>query len=274
MVENRRSAKLRSRAIRKLKDDELKKDLQAKIGRPLWRPLVQSDVGRIIELYRQRGYFQVRVEPKTIEPATTPRRSGVRDQGGREARRGASCSPATTPSPKQTDAAWSRRATDQPVELLCSTTISTMPTRSRTTAICLRRFYRAHGYHDVRCLPMPSYEADKYGVAVDLYDRRGSAISFRQGRLELRLKTVEPPSSSTRCCTPNSGDAYDAARSRRGSRQSPRRSPRAANLLPICPRESSANPSRLINLVYAIEKGKRLYVERINIHGNKDQRQR
>src|SRR5215470_11286846 len=52
---------------KKLKDDDLKKQLQSKAGGPLSRETVQSDVVHILELYRQRGHFNPQVVPKTIE---------------------------------------------------------------------------------------------------------------------------------------------------------------------------------------------------------------
>ena len=53
---------------RKLKDADLKKQLQSKTGGPLSRELVQSDVVHILDVYRSRGYFNAQVVPKTIEP--------------------------------------------------------------------------------------------------------------------------------------------------------------------------------------------------------------
>ncbi|HXW40737.1 MAG TPA: POTRA domain-containing protein, partial [Xanthobacteraceae bacterium] len=51
---------------KKLKDEDLSKAVQSKANGPLSREFVQSDVVRIIELYRQRGYYDVHVVPQTI----------------------------------------------------------------------------------------------------------------------------------------------------------------------------------------------------------------
>ena len=67
VVENPTIARVAFEGNRKLKDDDLKKDLQSKAGGPLSRPLVHDDVIRILELYRARGYFDVQVVPKTID---------------------------------------------------------------------------------------------------------------------------------------------------------------------------------------------------------------
>ena len=66
VVENPTIQRLAFEGNKKIKDDDLKKALQSKAGGPLARAIVHGDVERIIELYRQRGYFNVRVDPKTI----------------------------------------------------------------------------------------------------------------------------------------------------------------------------------------------------------------
>ncbi len=52
---------------RKVKDEQLVAEVQSKARSPLSRPMVQADVQRIIEIYRRGGRFDVRVEPKIID---------------------------------------------------------------------------------------------------------------------------------------------------------------------------------------------------------------
>ena len=51
---------------KKIKDADLTKAIQSQANGPLSRAFVQSDVVQIIELYRQRGYYDVHVVPQTI----------------------------------------------------------------------------------------------------------------------------------------------------------------------------------------------------------------
>src|SRR5271156_2557199 len=67
VVENPTIARVAIEGNKKLKDDDLKKDLESKAGGPLARPLVHNDVIHILALYRARGYFDVQVVPKTID---------------------------------------------------------------------------------------------------------------------------------------------------------------------------------------------------------------
>ena len=41
--------------------------MQSKLGWPLSRAIAHNDVDQIVELYRQRGYFDVKVDPQTIK---------------------------------------------------------------------------------------------------------------------------------------------------------------------------------------------------------------
>src|SRR5207248_8948254 len=51
----------------KVKDEQLKAEIQSKERGTLSRPMVQSDVQRIIEVYRRTGRYDITVEPKIIE---------------------------------------------------------------------------------------------------------------------------------------------------------------------------------------------------------------
>src|SRR5262249_16530151 len=52
---------------KKVKDEQLKSEIQPKERGPLSRPVVQADTARIVEVYRRSGRFDVHVEPKIIE---------------------------------------------------------------------------------------------------------------------------------------------------------------------------------------------------------------
>ncbi len=66
VVENPTIARLAFEGNTTIKDADLNKGLQSKPNGPLWRAFVQSDAEQVIAQYRQRGYFDVRVDPKTI----------------------------------------------------------------------------------------------------------------------------------------------------------------------------------------------------------------
>ena len=54
---------------KKVKDEQLKTEIQSKERGTLSRPVVQADTARLVEVYRRSGRFDIRVEPKIIELA-------------------------------------------------------------------------------------------------------------------------------------------------------------------------------------------------------------
>src|SRR5437764_1295916 len=52
---------------KKVKDEQLKSEIQSKERGTLSRPVVQADTARLVEVYRRSGRFDIRVEPKIIE---------------------------------------------------------------------------------------------------------------------------------------------------------------------------------------------------------------
>ena len=52
---------------KKVKDEQLKSEIQSKERGTLSRPVVQADVARLVDVYRRSGRFDVRIEPKIIE---------------------------------------------------------------------------------------------------------------------------------------------------------------------------------------------------------------
>src|SRR5262249_40173794 len=68
VVENPVINRIAFEGNKKVKDDQLKSEIQSKERGTLSRPVVQADTARIVELYRRSGRFDVRVDPKIIEP--------------------------------------------------------------------------------------------------------------------------------------------------------------------------------------------------------------
>src|SRR5690606_4560403 len=67
VVENATINRVAFEGNRKVNDDVLANEVQSRPRGALSRPMVQSDVQRIVEVYRRQGYFNTRVEPKTIQ---------------------------------------------------------------------------------------------------------------------------------------------------------------------------------------------------------------
>jgi outer membrane protein insertion porin family len=67
VVENPVINRIAFEGNKKVKDDQLKSEIQSKERGTLSRPVVQADTARLVEVYRRSGRFDIRIEPKIIE---------------------------------------------------------------------------------------------------------------------------------------------------------------------------------------------------------------
>ncbi len=67
LVENPVINRIAFEGNQKVKDEQLKTEIQSKERGTLSRATVQSDVQRLVEVYRRSGRFDVRIDPKIIE---------------------------------------------------------------------------------------------------------------------------------------------------------------------------------------------------------------
>jgi outer membrane protein insertion porin family len=267
VVENPTLERLAFEGNKKIKDEDLRKAVQSKAGGPLSRALVHDDVIHIIEFYRLRGYFGVAVDPKTIA-GKDGRANLVFEikEGDKLAVRQVSFAGNTAyPSNKLRGVVKSGET-----NVLSFLLNNDVYDAERIDSDCglLRRFYRARGYADVRVRSAANYEADKKGVAATFIIDEGPQYHVGQVDIVSNVRSVDPAALRSSLRT-RSGDIYDAgavdktvedlalALAKSGS-------PFATAL----PRTERLPEQRLINLVYTIVDDKRVYVERIDIHGN------
>ena len=303
VVENPTIVRIAFEGNKKVKDAELKKDLQSKVGGPLSRFVVQADVEHMIEVYRQHGYFQVQITPQTInaKPGAKPgakavasaanasppdKRSGglksARDGGERvnlvfqinegdklAVRKIAFAGNSAFPVYKLTGVIKTGKTNI--LSFLLDNDIYNAD-KIETDCDLLRSFYRDHGYADVSVRSSESYDAGLKGVVVTYTLNEGPLYRFGKVAIDAQLKTVDP-APLRQYLRMQSGGIFDAdavnkttddltmALARSGQPFA-RAEPRTVRKPP------AAGGSGIIDLVYTIEQGQRLYVERIQIHGN------
>jgi outer membrane protein insertion porin family len=278
VVENPTINRLAFEGNKKIKDEDIRKAMQSKAGGTLSRALVHDDVVHIAELYRQHGYFDVKVEPKTIATKTiaanNDRVSLVFEitEGGKLAVRQVQFAGNSAYAANKLKGIVKSGETNLLSFWLDNDGYDA--DRIDNDADLLRRFYRAHGYADARLRTTASYDADKKGVVVTFSIDEGP--QYRIGKVDIvsNVKAVEPASLRSYLHT-QSGEVYDAgavdktvddiavglAKSGVPFATALARSERVAP-------PSPAGETGVIDLVYTIVDGKRLYVERIDIHGN------
>jgi outer membrane protein insertion porin family len=267
VVENPTIEKVAFEGNKKVKDDELKKALQSKSGGPLSRAIVHDDVEHIIALYREHGYFGVRVDPQTIRV-----KNGRLDlvfeikEGDKLAVRQIQFVGNNAYLASKLKGVIKTGETNALSFLLDNDTYDA--DRIANDADLIRRFYRARGYADVQVRPAANYQADKKGVVLTFSVDEGPQYRVGTVDVESDLKTVDAAALRPYLHM-QPGDIYDAdavdktvADAGMGLAKS------GAPFATVSARSARLSGPRLINLVYTVDEGQRLYVERIEIHGN------
>jgi len=271
VVENPTIGRLAIEGNRKIKDQDLKKDLQSKPGGPLSRAAIQADVVRMLDAYKRYGYFDAQIVPKTIEPKPGSYNTTVDlvfeiKEGEKLAVRRVVFTGNKAFSETKLRSVVKTGVTNA-VSFLLNNDIYDAD-KIENDRDLLRQFYRDHGYADVRVSSAAGYDAAAKSVVVTFAIDEGQQYHIGKVGLDSALKTVDADRLRSVLRT-QAGDVYNAdavdktledltmALARNGEP--------FANVVPRVERK----PGRqTIDLVYGIEGGKRLYVERIEIHGN------
>ena len=295
VVENPTIVRIAFEGNKKVKDAELKKDLQSKEGGPLSRFFVQADVAHVIEVYRQHGYFQVQITPEminvkvgapTAKASTTAKRPpGVKvapDRGERvnlvfqikegdklAVRQIAFAGNHAFPAYKLSGAIKTGKTNF--LSFLLENDIYNAD-KIENDCDLLRRFYRDHGYADATVRSSASYDAGLKGVVVTYTFDEGPLYRFGKVAIDTQLKTVDADSLRSYLRMQSGGifdaDAVDKTTDdltmalARDGQPFASAEPRISRVPP------TAGATGIIDVVYTIAQGKRLYVERVQIHGN------
>ena len=278
VVENPTIERLAFQGNKKIQDNDLKKALQSKAGGPLSRAFVQGDVQHMIELYRQSGHFATRIEPKTIDvkDGRVDLVFEIKEGDKLAVRQLLFVGNNAFPRNKLTGVIKTGQTNF--LSFLLDNDIYDAD-RIENDRDLLRRFYLAHGYADVRVRSAAGYEADKRGVVLTFTLDEGSQYRFGKVDIDSSLKTVDAAALRQYLRT-RSGETYDAdavektvddltmdlAKSGEPFASVFARTERVPP--PYPPPRAGEGRVGVINLVYAVDDGKRLYVERIDIHGN------
>ncbi len=267
VLENPTIVRVAVEGNRKLKDDDLKKDLESKAGGPLSRAFVHDDALRMLEFYHRRGYYSASVTPQTIDVKDSRVALVFEIKEGEKA------------GVRQIVFAGNSAFSTTKLKAVVKTGVTNLlsfaldndtydPDKVEDDRDLLRKFYRAHGYADVRVAAAARFDADKAGMVVTYKVDEGPQYRFGKVDIVSNVKSVDAASVHA-ALRMQAGDIFDAdavdktvddlaiALARNGE-------PFAS----VVARSQPQRGRRLIDVVYTIGQGKRLYVERIDIAGN------
>src|SRR5579884_749333 len=253
---------------KKVKDEQLQAEVQSKPRGTLSKPTVQADVQRIIEIYHRSGRFDVTVDPKIIElrnnrvnlvfEINEGPKTGVKEI--RFVGAHAFSASRLKDVIKTSESNW--------LSFLQTTDIYD-PDRVEADRDLLRRFYLSHGYADVRIVSATGvYDPARKGFIVTFTIDEGPKYHVGTVDVVSNVRALDPATLRGRLKI-GPGDVYNADRVEKSVEamtiEAAKHGYAFANVRPRGERDFQRH---LINLVFVVEEGARVYIERINIRGN------
>ncbi|EKS38173.1 outer membrane protein assembly factor BamA [Afipia broomeae] len=268
VVENPVIGRVAFEGNKKVKDDQLSAEVQSKARGTLSRAMVQSDTARITEIYRRNGRYDVKVEPKIIEQPnnrvdlvfeiTEGAKTGVKSIEfiGNQAYSGY----------RLRDVIKTRESNF--LSFLGGNDVYD-PDRIEADRDILRRFYLKNGYADVQIVAaLTEYDPERKGFLVTFKIEEGQ--QYRVGSVEFQSSIATLDGNSFRSLSRvNVGSIYNAeAVEKSVEEMSIEASRRGYAFATVKPRGDRNFEAHTVSIVFAIEEGPRVYIERINVRGN------
>ncbi len=252
----------------KVKEEQLKLEIQSKERGTLSRPLVQSDVQRMVDVYRRIGRFDVIIDPKIIELPNN------RVDLVFEIKEGEKIGVKTIEFVG--NKAYSSFRLRDVIKTSQTNLLSFLqsaniydPDRIEADRELLRRFYLKHGYIDVRIVSAVGvYDPAKKGFLVTFTIEEGE--QYRVGTVDIvsNVRSLDPGLVRSRLRI-SPGDVYNTELLERSVEDMTIEAARQGfAFVSVRPRADRNYQTRRVNLVFAMDEGARVYIEQINIRGN------
>jgi outer membrane protein insertion porin family len=268
VVENPVINRIAFEGNKKVKDEQLKSEIQSRERGTLSRPVVQADVARMVDVYRRSGRFDIRIEPKIIElpnnrvdlvfEISEGEKTGVKliEFIGNRA----------YSSYRLKDVI---KTSETGILAFLQTGNIYDPDRVEADRELLRRFYLKHGYIDVRVVSaVGEYDPNRRGFLITFTIEEGE--QYRVGTVDVvsNVRSIDPTFLRARLRT-YPGDVYNAEAVEKTVEDMTIEAAKRGYAFATVRPGAQRNPqSRTVNLFFTIEEGQRAYIERINVRGN------
>lgn len=267
-----REAKVINRVVfegnRKVKDDVLNAEVQSKARAALSRATVQADVQRIIEVYRRGGRYDVAVEPQIIDRANNRvDLIFLIKEGGKTTIRSINFTGNNV---------FSNARLRDVINTSQSNWLSWLrnsdvydPDRVNADQELLRRFYLKNGYADFRILSA-TVDLDRQNNGFVLNFVVDEGVQYRFGNVDVLSNVRDLDVNAVRSLIRGrQGEVYNAELVEKTVELiTIELANRGYAFAQVRPRGDRDFQGRLINVIYVIDEGARVYVERINIRSN------
>jgi outer membrane protein insertion porin family len=268
VVENSVISRIQFEGNKRVKDEQLTAEIQSKARGSLSRPTVQSDVQRIVEIYRRAGRYDVRVEPKIIErPNNRVDLVFEINEGGKT-------------TVKDIDFVGNRAYSGWRLRDVVKTGQSNLlsflknndlydPDRIEADRELLRRWYLKNGYADVRIVSaVAEFDPRRNGFILTFTIEEGDRYTFGSVDIQSGVRDVDVGALRGKLRF-SPGSVYNAeAIEKTTEEMTIEVSKRGYAFAQVRPRGDRNFQTHQVNIVFTIEEGARAYIERINVRGN------
>ncbi len=253
---------------KRVKDEQLTLEVQSRARGTFSRPTVQSDVQRIVEIYRRAGRFDVSVTPKVIELPNNRVNLVFEIVEGQKT------------GVKKIRFVGNKSYADQRLKDAIKTTETNFlsflknadiydPDRIEADRDLLRRFYLKHGFADVQVVSAAAeYDPGQKGFIVTFTVDEGARYRFGAVDIQSNVRAVNPEvlRSALRIKV---GEFYNAeAVEKSVEDMSIAIAKYGYPFASVRPRGDRDFEGQRINVVFVVEEGARAYIERIQFRGN------
>ncbi len=253
---------------KKIKDEVLAGEVQSKPRGTLSKATVQADTQRIIEVYRRSGRNDVRVNPVTI------------DRGNGRVDLVFEVNEGDKVGVKDIKFVGNKAFSDYKLKDVITTTTTNWlsflkstdvydPDRINADQELIRRFYLKNGYADFRILAASAeLEPDGKAFVITFTIEEGPQYSFGTVDIVSNIKDV-PAANLRNALRMTSGQVYNAELVEKSVENITIEVSKAGYAFAqVRPRGDRDFETRKINVLFVVEEGPRVYVERIDIRGN------
>jgi len=252
----------------KLSDKDLAKEIQIKPRQVFTRAKVQADVQRLVELYRRSGRFAATVEAKIIQRPQNrvdlvfEIREGSATGISRINFIGNKVYDDSTLKDQivTSESAWWK---------ILSSNDNYDPDRLTFDREQLRRFYLKHGYADFRVVSaVAELTPDRSSFFVTFTVEEGPQYKFGKISIDSQIKDL-PVNELKPLLKTTQGQVYNAELiDKTIEALTFAAGTKGFVFIDIHPRIQRSKKGRALDVVFRVEPGKRVYVEKINITGN------
>src|ERR1700761_1666530 len=268
VVENPVIGRVAFEGNKKVKDDQLTAEVQSKPRGTFSRPMVQSDAERIAEIYRHSGRYDVTVTPEIIEQpnnrvdliftVTEGQKTGIKS------------------IEFVGNVFYSSYRLKDVIKTRESNLLSFLggndvydPDRIEADRDLIRRFYLKHGFADVQVVAaLTEYDPEKKGFLVTFKIEEGQQYRVASVSFQSSIATLDGNSlaSYSRVYV---GSLYNAEALEKSVEEMQIEASRRGYAFAIVkPRGDRNFDAHTVSIVFAIDDGPRVYIERINVRGN------